>query len=146
MSKYLEPDTDVYDPQKVVNHPWADMFRDIPRKWEKVPNPKGADGYVFQPAGPGTITLPTTPGDLARHVQLCGFVLDEDKARVQRIDPVRGGRSFTSPGTWQDKALPIPEGNPVHAVVQTAVAAGMTAAELRQTAEQLAAAAEARSQ
>lgn len=144
MGKFLEPDTDVYDPAADPQHPWADLFRDIPRKWQKVPAPEGVDapeGLVFAPAGPGTITLPTTASDIARHVQLCGFKLDETARKVQRIDPVRGGKSFTSPGKWQDILLPAPEGNVVHEVVQAAAAKGLTAAELQAASDALAEAA-----
>lgn len=145
MGKFLEPDEDVYREEDAPSHPWADLFRDIPKKWQRVPAPEGVnapEGLVFRPAGPGTITLPTTPAHIAQHVQLCGFKLDETARQVQRIDPIRGGRSFTSPGIWQDLRLPIPEGNPVHAVVQEAKAKNMTAAELAQAAEALAQAAE----
>ena len=139
MGKFMEPDPDVYDPSQQRTHPWENLFRDIPLKWERVP---GESGYVYRPAGPGVLALPQGPAALALHVQLCGFKLDETARQVQRIDPIRGGRSFTSPGIWQDLRLPIPEGNPVHAVVQEAKAKNMTAAELAQAAEALAQAAE----
>lgn len=141
MGKFMEPDPDVYNPTKAKDHPWADLFRDIPLSWRKVPNPKG--GFVFQPAGPGVLTTPIAPAAFATHVQLCGFKLVEAERKVQRIDPLRGGRSLTSPGIWQDITLPVPEGSPVHAVVATAAASGMTPAELLQASEQLRAAAEA---
>lgn len=145
MGKFLEPDEDVYREEDAPSHPWADLFRDIPQKWQRVPAPEGVnapEGLVFRPAGPGTITLPTTPAHIAQHVQLCGFTLDETARQVQRIDPIRGGRSFTSPGIWQDLRLPIPEGNPVNEVVAKAAEHQLTPAELMQAAEALKAQAE----
>ena len=140
MGKYLEEETDVYE--EPPEHPWADLFRDIPRKWERIESPAGPDGYIYRVAGPGTITLPTTPSDIARHVQLCGFQLVEAKRRVRRVDPVRGGKSFTSPGIWQDITADLPEGDPVHTVVQAAAEQGMTAAELQAASDRLAEAAQ----
>lgn len=134
MSKYLPPDGDVYDPQAEPTHPWADLFRDIPMKWERVP---GRDGWIYRPGGPGVLSMPQTPDLLARHVQLCGFQLDESKRLVQRIDPVRGGRSITSPGVWQDITAPVPEADPVGEVVAAAAERKLTPSELRRTAEAL---------
>lgn len=127
--------TDVFNPADLQEHPWADLFLDIPLKWQKVPNGKG--GLVFMPDGPGVLATPVAPSALALHAQLCGFQLVESKARVRRIDPIRGGRSLTSPGIWQDITLPIPEGSPIHAVVATAMGSDMTPAELIQAGERL---------
>lgn len=146
MGKFLEPDEDVYREEDAPSHPWADLFRDIPQKWQRVPAPEGVnapEGLVFRPAGPGTITLPTTPAHIAQHVQLCGFKLDETARQVQRIDPIRGGRSFTSPGIWQDLHLPIPDANPVNEVVAKAAEHQLTPAELMRASEALKAQAEA---
>ncbi|QLF83998.1 hypothetical protein SEA_UPYO_19 [Gordonia phage Upyo] len=143
MSKFMEPDGDVYDPAQAPSHPWEDLFRDIPLKWERVP---GGNGWVYRPAGPGVLTHPTTPARLALHVQLCGFQLVEDKRQVQRIDPVRGGRSLTSPGIWQDIKTPIPDANPVNEVLAEAARQEMTPAEMVRAAEALRSAAEAQAQ
>ena len=133
MGKYLEPDGDVYDPSQQRTHPWENLFRDIPLKWERVP---GESGYIYRPAGPGVLAL-------ALHVQLCGFQLVESKRKVQRIDPVRGGRSLTSPGIWQDISAPVPDADPVNEVVAKAAEHSMTAAELMRASEALKAQAEA---
>lgn len=137
MTKTPLTQTDVYTAPR--EHPWADWFRDIPMRWERVPDGTGA--WVFK-AGPGVLTSPTTPSDLARHVQLCGFRRNPADAKVKRIDPVRGGRSLTSPGIWLDATAPEPEGSPVHTVVATAAGQNMTAAELVQAADALRSAAE----
>ena len=141
MGKTLEPQTDVYVPPR--EHPWADQFRDVPVKWTKVPSPHGSDGFVFTPAGPGVLSHPTVPSELARHAQLAGFILDPERAKIRRIDPVRGGRSLTSPGIWQDVQLPIPEGDPVNTVLATAAGEGLTPAEMIRASDELRAAAEA---
>ena len=140
MGKYLEPDGDVYDPSQQRTHPWENLFRDIPLKWERVP---GESGYIYRPAGPGVLALPQGPAALALHVQLCGFQLVEAKRKVQRIDPVRGGRSLTSPGIWQDISAPVPDADPVNEVVAKAAEHSMTAAELMRASEALKAQAEA---
>ena len=77
------------------------------------------------------------------HVQLCGFQLVEAKRKVQRMDPVRGGRSLTSPGIWQDITAPVPDADPVNEVVAKAAEHSMTAAELMRASEALKAQAEA---
>lgn len=140
MGKYMEPDGDVYNPSDQPTHPWEDLFRDIPLKWERVP---GGEGYVYRPAGPGVLALPQGPAALALHVQLCGFKLVESERKVQRIDPVRGGRSLTSPGIWQDITKPVPDMDPVNDVVAKAAENQMTPAELMRAAEALKAQAEA---
>lgn len=140
MGKTLEPQMDVYVPPK--EHPWADHFRDVPTKWSRVPSPHGADGFVLT-AGTGVLTHPTVPSQLARHAELAGFVLDPSRARIRRIDPVRGGRSLTSPGIWQDVQTPVPEGDPVHTVLATAAGEGLTPAEMIRAADELRAQAEA---
>lgn len=134
MSKYLPADGDVYDPAAEPKHPWADLFRDMPLKWDRVP---GEGVYLYRPAGPGVIAMPHTPHALALHVQLCGFKLHEDERKVQRIDPVRGGRSFTSPGIWQDIRKPIPDADPVNEVVAAAAERQLSPAELMRAAEAL---------
>lgn len=136
MGKLVAPLTDVYSPPPA--HPHADLFRDIPQGWEQRAY-RGED--IWTPSGPGVISLPSTPDALATHVQLCGFVLDPDRAQVTRYDPLRGGRSITSPGIWQDVRVPAPEGDVVHTAVEQA-AAKLTPAEMRQAAEALLARAE----
>ena len=140
MGKYMEPDGDVYNPADQPTHPWEDLFRDIPLKWERVP---GGEGYVYRPAGPGVLALPQGPAALALHVQLCGFQLVEAKRKVQRVDPVRGGRSLTSPGIWQDITAPVPDADPINEVMAKAAEHHMTPAELMRAAEALKAQAEA---
>jgi|CXWJ01.1.fsa_nt_gi hypothetical protein len=139
MAKYMEPDSDVYNPLDQRTHPWENLFRDIPLKWEKVP---GESGMIYKPGGPGVLATPLAPAAFALHVQLCGFKLVESERKVQRIDPVRGGRSLTSPGIWQDITLPIPDANPVNEVVAKAAEHQLTPAELMQAAEALKAQAE----
>ena len=80
---------------------------------------------------------------LALHVQLCGFHLVEADRKVQRIDPVRGGRSLTSPGIWQDVTAPVPDTDPVNEVLATAASQTMTPAEMMRAAKALQAQAEA---
>ena len=140
MPKYMEPDGDVYNPADQPTHPWEDLFRDIPMKWDRVP---GESGLVYRPAGPGVLALPQGPAALALHVQLCGFQLVEAKRKVQRVDPVRGGRSLTSPGIWQDITEPIPDADPVNEVVAKAAEHNMTPAEMMRAAEALQAQAKA---
>lgn len=137
--KTPETQTDVFDPAALVEHPWADDFRDIPLKWRRVPDGKGA--LVFQPDGPGVLATPIAPTAFARHVQLLGYRPIPEERKIRRVDPVRGGRSLTSPGIWQDISAPMPVGDPVHAVVATAAASGMTPAELMKASERLAQAA-----
>ena len=67
----------------------------------------------------------------------------EAKRKVQRVDPVRGGRSLTSPGIWQDITAPVPDADPVNEVVAKAAEHSMTAAELMRASEALKAQAEA---
>ncbi|AWY06521.1 minor tail protein [Gordonia phage Trine] len=141
MPKYMEPDGDVFDPDMAPSHPWEDLFRDIPLKWERVP---GSDGLVYRPGGPGVLSHPTAPAQLAIHAELCGLRLHPEEARVRRVDPVRGGRSLTSPGIWQDVKTPVPEGDPVTEVLATAVGQNMTPAEMARAAERLMAEAKSR--
>ena len=140
MPKFMEPDADVYDPAKQPSHPWEDLFKDIPTKWERVP---GKSGMIYRPAGPGVLALPQGPAALALHAQLCGFQLVESKRKVQRVDPIRGGRSLTSPGIWQDITVPVPDADPVNEVVATAAKHDMTPAEMMRAAEALQAQAQA---
>lgn len=133
MGKFPVPQTDPYQPPP--EHPWADLFRDIPTSWERLPS------GLFK-AGGSVVTTPVAPSMFARHVQLCGFRLNSADAKVKRIDPVRGGRSLTSPGIWLDATEPEPEGNPVHTVVAAAAGQNMSAAELVQAADALRSAAE----
>ena len=140
MTKYMEPDGDVYDPRQQRTHPWENLFRDIPMKWERVP---GENGFIYRPGGPGVLGMPQLPASLALHVQLCGFHLVEADRKVQRLDPIRGGRSLTSPGIWQDISVPIPDMDPVNEVVAKAAENAMSPAELMRASEALKAQAEA---
>ena len=139
MGKYMEPTGDVYNPADQRTHPWENLFRDIPMKWERVP---GQSGMIYRPGGPGVLAMPQAPAALALHVQLCGFKLVEDDRKVQRLDPLRGGRSLTSPGIWQDITAPVPDVDPVNEVVAKAAEQQMTPAELMRASEALKAQAE----
>ena len=144
MSDY--PDgTDYVEPKL---HPNTDLWRDIPTGGEfvkvtaaaigaagkdKFPMIKGKKKW-WRRTGRGAISLPVTASRLAEHAELVGYVLDPSRALIKYIDPVRGGKSLTSPGDWVDVDAPAPPPSPVN---QLAAVAGSSLAhhelvELRQ--------------
>lgn len=97
-------------------HPYTSLFRDIPMsgRWITVRDPKtGKRARVWRATARGVITLPTTASRIAEHAELVGMVLDPDRAQIKRIDPVRGGKSITSPGDWVPVDAEEPAPNPV---------------------------------
>ena len=76
-------------------------------KWDPVP---GESGLVYRPAGPGVLASPGSP--LASTSNYAVSSWWEAKRRVQRVDPVRGGRSLTSPGIWRTSPRRSPTPTP----------------------------------
>lgn len=106
-------------------HPWTDLFRDIPVSGHFVTTRTGVGKAakktrLWTPTARGVITLPSTASRIAEHAELVGLRLDPSLALIKRIDPVRGGRSITNPGEWVDITAPDPPPNPVHAVAAAA--------------------------
>ncbi|PPJ31848.1 hypothetical protein C5E45_32675 [Nocardia nova] len=104
-------------------HPNTDLFRDIPMsgRWITTFDPvTQTQAKVWKATARGVITLPTTASRIAEHAELVGFVLNPDLAQIKRIDPVRGGKSLTSPGEWVDIDAPEPPPNPVHQIAAQA--------------------------
>ncbi|WP_328660352.1 phage gene 29 protein family protein [Nocardia salmonicida] len=99
-------------------HPHTDLFRDIPVSGHFITtrDRKGKKSRIWRPTARGAITLPATASRIAEHAELVGFVLDPDRALIKRIDPLRGGRSITNPGTWVDSDAPVPDVKPVDVV------------------------------
>lgn len=100
-------------------HPHTDLFRDIPLsgRWITVRDAKtGKKARLWRIGGRGVITLPATAGRIAEHAELCGFRLHPELAKIKRIDPIRGGKSLTSPGDWVDITAPEPELAPIDKV------------------------------
>lgn len=143
MPKFMPPDGDVYNPDDAPHHPNEDLFRDIPLKWERVP---GEYGWIYRPAAASVLAHPATPAVLALHAELVGLRLDPELAKVRRIDPVRGGRSLTSPGIWQDVKLPIPDADPVNEILAKAAEQTMSPAEMAKAADALMAQAKAQAE
>lgn len=104
-----------YDPAARKKHPLEALWLDVPLSMTKDPTGRRL------PTG-GVIVLPHTAARLAEHAELCGYVLDEAKAKIRRVDLPRGA------ARWQDVADPIPATDPVDAVY-TAAAAVLTPAE-----------------
>ncbi|WP_280305356.1 phage gene 29 protein family protein [Nocardia neocaledoniensis] len=102
----------------VPQHPNTDLFRDIPTSGHFITtrDRKGKKTRIWRPTARGAITLPATASRIAEHAELVGFVLDPDRALIKRIDPIRGGRSITNPGTWVDVTAPVPDVAPVDVV------------------------------
>lgn len=100
------------------DHPHTDLWRDIPQsgRWITIRDKKGRKGKIWKATSRGAIILPTSASRLAEHAELVGYRLDPALAVIQRIDPVRGGKSITNPGDWIDITLPVPEADPVHEV------------------------------
>lgn len=143
MSDY--PDgTDYVEPKL---HPNTDLWRDIPTGGEfvkvssimaaaggdKFPLIKGKKKW-WRRTGRGAISLPITASRLAEHAELVGYELNPSKAQIKYIDPVRGGKSLTSPGDWVDIDAPAPPPSPVNqlAAVANAELAPHELIELRQ--------------
>ena len=129
MSDY--PDgTDYVEPKL---HPNTDLWRDVPTGGEfvkvtaasaamagdKFPLLKGKKKW-WRRTGRGAISLPATASRLAEHAELVGYVLDPKRAMIKRIDPVRGGKSLTSPGDWVDIDAPAPPPSPVNQLAAVA--------------------------
>lgn len=114
-----------YDPASRPRHRWEAQFLDIPITMHRLPTGKWA-------AAGGVIMLPQSAARLAQHVELCGFVLDESRARIRRVDLPRGA------ARWQDARDPVPQVDPVDAV-HTAATAALTPAETVQLIERLSA-------
>lgn len=127
MSDY--PDgTDYVEPKL---HPNTDLWRDIPTGGEFVKVsaaaaaasggklPKGKR-RMWRRTGRGAISLPATSSRLAEHAELVGYVLDPSRAQIKYIDPVRGGKSLTSPGDWVDIDAPAPPQSPVNQLAAVA--------------------------
>lgn len=124
MSDY--PDgTNYVEPQL---HPLTDLWRDIPQTGEFVrapivaaeiaaaggePLPKSKKKW-WRRTSRGAITLPVTASRLAEHAELVGYVHDPARAQIKYIDPVRAGKSLTSPGDWVDIDAPAPPQSPVN--------------------------------
>lgn len=105
--------------EDVPDHPNTALFRDIPRSGQWITTRDlrtGARAKVWKATARGVITLPMTASRIAEHAELVGYVLNPELAKIKRIDPVRGGKSITSPGTWVDIDVPEPPPNPVHQV------------------------------
>ncbi|WP_336793027.1 phage gene 29 protein family protein [Gordonia malaquae] len=112
-----------YDPTARKRHPNEALFLDIPTSMPRLPS------GIYAAAG-GVIMLPQSAARLAEHVELCGFVLDESKAKIRRVDLPRGA------ARWQDMREPVPDVDPVDAV-HTAAAHALTPAETATLIERL---------
>ena len=124
-------------------HPNTDLWRDIPITGEFVRAPiiaaeiAAAGGEAlpktkkrwWRRTSRGAITLPVTASRLAEHAELVGYVHDPARAKIKYIDPVRGGKSLTSPGDWVDIDAPAPPQSPVKQFV-AAASAKLTPQEL----------------
>ncbi|CAM3038387.1 hypothetical protein SKPI104516_15450 [Skermania piniformis] len=120
------------------DHPNTDLWRDIPMsgEWITIRDKKGRKRRFWKATARGAITLPATASRLAEHAELVGYVLDPKLAKIKRQDPVRLGRSLTSPGDWVDLSAPDPAPNPVleHAA---AAEAELTPVELRELRDRI---------